>query len=104
MKHFPCSCRGREDTIIGYYDNEYKYLYLNFITRCSEYMKIDDYWKFRNYPKRLWWRLKNCFKLLFIGYAEFEGDWNIDKSDELKNLIDYLNECHQKMINKESKN
>jgi len=61
-------------------------------------MKIDKYWKLRNYSKRVWWRLKNCFKLLFTGYAEFEGHWGVENPKELKNLIDYLTNCYNQMV------
>jgi len=97
INHFVCACKQRDDSIIAYYDEDFKEVNLNFVTNCSEYNGDDSFYEPRYFYKRIWWRIITAIKLLFTGYAKFEGAWLVDKEDELEQFISYLNECHNQM-------
>jgi len=80
ISSFECACHDRGHVIrASHWDWKHKdhidhEVDFNFMCYYGDYRATRD-WSVFSIPKRLWWRVKNALKLLFIGYIEVEDNW-----------------------------
>ena len=83
--YFECACHNRDDMIIArhfvwgektedgiiIHDND---IYFSFVCQHC-YIPTGDYFFLIQWTKKLFWRIREALKILFIGSIRVEGEW-----------------------------